>query len=303
MHEQARLTVSNQSLGSAGTVINISVVASHYSTSAQANSAATFKCIDQQCGVSVAAVITQKSKLGRKTSQRPYFRATPTHAANCARAAIAVQSLAFAIPASARTAAPNRNDFPSVWDDPVSRPTKSANLNQTHVPQSSQAAGISTKTKSTGAPGINAGHSKLLESFVLAWIKMTATDSKNAALKAPWNTGGTYYSAFKELSHSNLPAPVSCGTKIFVGTIAHIQRATTGWIFRLNEKFKSKLILEFFIPETVVGASPELLASLIGAEANMRLKKPVIVYALGFFAAKAGTLNLRVEHHQKFYLK
>jgi hypothetical protein len=75
-----------------------------------------------------------------------------------------------------------------------------------------------------------------VEKFAEHWLGMTPSVRASTELNARWNPGGTFESAFWDLSASVLPYGNVSPKRIFRGTLREIQLGTTGYTLKLVER-------------------------------------------------------------------
>ena len=229
MHEQAVLVASHPLLGAAGTPVTIGIVEHHYFDSASANAAASFRCADQHCNVSVRCVIPAQSKSGRKTSPGAYFRGR--HKAGCMRAPVA--AVPVSAPAVATVpASPHRGSIPTVWIAPA--------MAGQAVAGSAPSSGGGSAANGSGRLGHGSGTSQtqsaLIERFADEWLAMNAAVQRTTPLTAPWNPGGTYHSAVHSIGYHPTTDVTGVGERIFGGMLASVRKVKTGYVLTLVEK-------------------------------------------------------------------
>ena len=229
MHEQAVLVASHPLLGAAGTPVTIGMVEHHYADSASANAAASFRCADQHCNVSVRCVIPTPSKSGRKTSPGAYFRGR--HKSGCTRAPVATVVVPAPVVA-AGPASPNRGQVPTVWIAPAAPgPAVVGGTPNDGGGSAPNGAGRLGHGSGTSQP-----QSALIERFANEWLAMNATAQRATSLTAPWNPGGTYHSAVHSISYHPTVDVVGVGERIFGGVLASVLAVKTGYVLSLIEK-------------------------------------------------------------------
>lgn len=229
MHEQAVLVANHPLLGAAGTPVTIGMVERHYADSASANAAASFRCADQHCNVSVRCVIPAPSKSGRKTSPGAYFRGR--HKSGCTRAPVA--TMAAPVPVVAAVpASPNRGQIPTVWIPPaVPGPSVVAG-----APSGGGGSGKSGAGRLGHGSGTSQPQSALVARFADEWLAMNATLQRSTPLTAPWNPGGTYHSAVHSIGYHPTTDVTGVGERIFGGVLATVLAVKTGYVLTLVEK-------------------------------------------------------------------
>ena len=235
MHDQAKLTDGTGAVAATGSYVTIDKVESVYSTSAAANAVEAFECANPACRTKVIAVITQPTKLGRRTSPSSYFRASPKpHVAGCDRQPTgAVPSTGnFSV---TKSASPFKAAVPTIWVAPPVVATGTETIvgagSPTELSSTSHGGRVSSQGTGTGRR-----RSMLIELFARAWQTMSPSDRANTLLQAPWNLGGSYATAFldltREVARGASPSPV----RIYKGTVASIHRGTTGYSLTLAER-------------------------------------------------------------------
>lgn len=229
-HEKARLA-SSSVLGSHGELVSIDAVEQMFDNSSEANSAALFECAS--CGVKVHAVITKNRKRGRKTSPSSYFSSSPKkHEESCNRhPELVAQSSGQAN--ALRPAAPSKDDAPTLWR-PASQATPDSRSGAAEPDSRGDLEAKSTKILSTGNRA-SLRSSQYIEPFASAWHLMSKGERIRRPLRAPWNPGGTYETAFFDLVELPLVEDPESQIRIYSGTVEDLRKVPTGYVVALNE--------------------------------------------------------------------
>jgi hypothetical protein len=105
-------------------------------------------------------------------------------------------------------------------------------------PSSGPGAGASGGFSRMGS-GSSVSTSKLVEMFARPWLNMTKTVRCANPLLAPWNTGGTYDSAFFDL-HTHTFGETAINTEyIFFGEVAKVHLGISGYTITLTQRHAS----------------------------------------------------------------
>ncbi|ALV07716.1 hypothetical protein DES44_1202 [Roseateles depolymerans] len=252
MHDQATLVKGSGRVGAPGTEVTIEAVEAVYTSSSAANAAETFCCAG--CGVSVIAVITDQTKIGRKKSPTSYFRATPvSHKPSC-RPPTAVSKPTTASRPGTKPASPTKASLPTAWDDSPDTTTGPATKGGAGS-TSGAGPGARSGTSMSGA-GTSRSKSKRVERFAAEWKTMPPATRAATELLAGWNAGGTYDSAFFDLSAFLLAGASPTRTAIYRGTIANVRKGTSGYILTLVEKHKDGRELRVWVQNFVSTSGP-----------------------------------------------
>jgi hypothetical protein len=234
MHQQAILTTSHPVLGNIGDPVTIVAVEQLFATSPAANNGIGYKCADANCGIRVRAVITKLSKQ-RKNSPSSYFAAKGTkHVQGCTRQPKPNASTNTHAVATA-PASPNRSARPVIWVDPRQVPA-SGGASVGGGGNAANGNGGSGRGRNSHGSGTTSGRSKMIESYAIEWLSMTTHQKQSENLQAPWNPGGTYFSAFHPIWFYPNTDVNTVGEKIFVGTFKSVIKSKTGYVITLNEK-------------------------------------------------------------------
>lgn len=276
LHEQAVLVSAAPKLGASGSVVSISDVERHYKSSALANSSAQFKCAD--CGVPVHAVIPAHNRKGRKRSPSPYFSSSPKrHHGSCNR--VPIQTASGGKTGSATPGRSVRGTPPSRWIDPGTRNTSGAGTGATSV---SLAGGLNRAASNTHpGTGVSIASSSRVQEFARAWRHMSSITRRATMLKADWNPGSNYESAFADIRTDGPSESPITPARIYLATIASVRAIATGFSVTLNASHADGKVLLIWIQtpcKSKVGGRE--LFSALAAGARLRDAE---VFALGFF--------------------
>lgn len=279
MHDQAELVRGSGILGRPGDGVTIDEVEAAYASSSTANSAEEFRC--SGCGVRVIAVITDPTRRGRKKSPSSYFRATPvSHKSSCRpQATLSTPTTAPTPPT--KPANPNKATRPTAWDD---APDIGAGISTNGSTSSvwGTGPGAGTRTSTVGS-GTSRSKSRRVERFAAEWKTMSSSARAVTELRASWNPGGTYGSAFLDLSTTSLADESPTRTAIYCGTIASIWKGKTGYILTLAERHMNGSELCVWVQNHVSASDPSgkrLWANLVAGT----VQPGSLVFALGEFA-------------------
>lgn len=299
MHEEAILNSAHSVLGPLGKVITIGDVKAVFNSTTAANANESYRCADGKCGVALTAVIIVPKKIDRKTSPASHFRAPSGHKSGCVRVASPTSQTPVQPANGSLPASPASFGFPVVWVDSLaaSGNAKTHGANPAlNTPVGPGSPG-STRQRGTAGTGTSKSRSKVLSMFAAAWKGMNAATQKNTLLQAPWNTGGTYYSAFNNLSYAKHDV-LTLGTKIHVGTISSVTDTGTVYKILLAEKNGlngEALILEVMKADLIAAAGAQLNTALALLSATPPATA-MFAYVLGAFSGSGKTLRLQVPH-------
>lgn len=293
MHQQAKLTTNHPILGNVGDPVSTAALEKLFTSSSQANNDIGYKCADSNCGVRVIAVITKLSKAQRKNSPSSYFSAKPkSHRPGCTRQPNSTNPPTHSV-GTGVTASPSRTSRPTVWVDP-------RNQYVLGVTSNSQAGNSITGTNSgrggrsrTGG-GVSQGRSQMIESYATEWVSMSVQEKHNEKLLAPWNPGGTYFSAFHPIRYYKSVDVVSIGEKIFVGEISNVIKTKTGYVITLSERNSTSETLWIWVQDVTFtyGASGQGLQRLLAnLAANIAMASGRQVFALERFTKQQNNNN------------
>jgi hypothetical protein len=305
MHEEAQLVTDHVLLGQKGDTVTIKSVERHFSTTAQANAGITYKCADANCGVPTTAVITKLKKQSRKNSPSSYFRARRKHIEGCARASKKPTPPTAPVAAAPtdKPASSSRTSYPAVWVDPLITSANSASEKSTDSsgPNAGGRSGISRNKHNTG---ISQGHSQMISRFATDWLSTSAQAQRTMALLAPWNKGGTYYSAFHPIMNWPDKALQDLGRKIFVGMLGSVKSNALSYALVLNDKNVYARTIEVVIPSNILPDSqPGLSLSKTLDNLIKSGSKSTKVFALGEFKHQEGDiLRLEILHPHYIYI-
>lgn len=298
MHQQAVLVTGHSTLGGAGAPVGIDDIERLYPTTTAANIGIAYRCANPNCAVPVIAVITKVAKKGRKNSPSSYFRANRSkpHIKGCSRAPVPPGN---AVPAPATTvtpASPNRTKIPTAWVDPLARANGMSGGSGSNSTTGTPSSG-SQGTRSSNGTGTSQGHSQMVEGFAKQWLSMNSTTQKATPLTAPWNPGGTYYSAFHPIKFRSTIDVSNTGQKLYVGVLDSVVNTATGSVITLHEQNSSGAALEIFVTSAIFlfGAAGSSLRTKLSSLASA--PKPIQIFVLGTFSgANKGTLSLSIPH-------
>jgi hypothetical protein len=281
MHDEAILTKGTGKVAATGGTVTIEAVEKVYTSSAQAKANESFQCADQNCSVSVIAVITQANKLGRKKSPSSYFRAaSKPHKAGCTRKSTGATPPSRPQSGS-KPASPTKGSAPTKWNAPITSAGTSTTGGATTPITPTSGTGTGTGISRSGAGTSNSSSSRI-EKFALSWLAMTPTARASTQLSAPWNPGGSYASGFFDLAATTIANPATSPIRIYRGTIAIIHTGTTGYSLTLTQKDSTGTDLLVWVQNGVATSGPSG-ASLWGRLASGTVAIGTEVFALGQF--------------------
>lgn len=299
MHEQAMLTRDHPKLGGIDGLVTIGDISQEYTTSVAANNAVKVKCANPFCGVKVSIVIPSKTKGLRKTTPSPHFRGV--HAAGCDRKPSSLVSKNDVVSTSL-SANPNRSDVPQVWIDPATTTFGTSGNSSTAINRDT-GVGSGGQGRSSVGQGTSKSQSEMLERFAKAWLGMSQSVRKKELLKAPWNTEGTYASAFHPFEFANTKFLGKIGYKIYTAAVDTISDQNGDICITLKQKVAASVSKLVVIKASTfgVGAAGKALSKILAND----LKPGVFVFALGAFKfnSATGTSELIVTHPYYFYLQ
>ncbi|MEX3984067.1 hypothetical protein AB4Y45_34455 [Paraburkholderia sp. EG287A] len=255
MHDEAILTKGTGKVAATGGTVTIDAVEKVYKSSAQVKANEAFQCADQHCGVSVIAVITQPSKLGRKKSPSSHFRAaSQPHKKGCTR-----KSRGATPPSPSQTgskpASPTKGSAPTKWNAPTLSAGTSTTGGATTPTTPTAGTGAGKGTSQSGA-GTSISSSSRIEKFAQSWTAMTPTARASTQLSAFWNPGDSYASAFFDLAATSITNPAANPMRIYRGTIAKIHHGTTGYSLTLTQKDSAGTELLVWVQDGVATSGP-----------------------------------------------
>lgn len=280
MHAEAILKKGSGKIAGTGSLVTIDAVEKVYKSSAAANAVETFICADGECGVAVLAIITQRSKAGRKKSPSSYFRASPKpHRPGCTRRASGTATNTPAVTGS-KSASPIKASVPSIWREAeTSSGPKTIDTSgsvSTHTKGGSSGGYLSSGT------GTNRRSSNSVEVFATYWKDMASSRRRSKQLTAGWNTGDTYESAFVNLISQPLAGSVPSRKKIYYGSISRIHSGTSGFSLTLSQTHSSGVELLIWVKK-ITEDSGSLGASLWKRLSHGGVALGSEVFALGQF--------------------
>lgn len=246
-HEQTELITAVAGLGAVGDFVSTEAVEGLFSSTASANAVAKFRYADAKCRTAVRIIIPAKSKAGRKKSPSSYFSTSPAkHKVGCTRRAPMREGDSSA-GATTRPAAPHRSEMPAVWV------SNSGEENKASVSSSSDAASTASwrSRVSTVGGGRSIGRVATVKKLAGHWETAPPSLRASAPLKAAWNPGGTYGSAFFELSASPPSDSPSTAEHVLVGTVDSIVSGKTGFTIVLHERHGDGLPLWVWLKDIV----------------------------------------------------
>lgn|GEM_PF-3476277 len=235
-HEQAViLNVDNRLGKNPYDLVSIDEIENCYATT-QAAKVNSFVCANSSCGVSVTAVITQKKRLNRKRSPSSYFAAKPnSHIVGCDR-----QPKPKELHQSeSGSIAPKeeKSKYRTKWIDPRSQSGSSGSQEPIDAPASSEGDSGSGRGKVSGVTSNkpSQGQSSLVKRFAEDWLSMTVRERRSTPLDAPWNVGGSYFSALVPLVFYKKREIDGLGERIYSGILKDVVQGRTGITLVLQE--------------------------------------------------------------------
>ena len=106
------------------------------------------------------------------------------------------------------------------------------------------------------------GHSSLVKRFAVDWLSMTIRKRQSTPLDAPWNIGGSYFSALVPLEFYKNHEIDGLGERIYSGTLKEAVQDRTGitlvlqephftglpfWIWLTNQTFCERKCTTFLV--------------------------------------------------------
>lgn len=266
-HDLAILTTGHPELGEAGEVISIDRVRDVLNAAPPGEIQVSFKCAD--CGVPVSPVLPLEFKRGRQRTPSPYFSATRTpHQEGCTREPVD-RPMEEQRPAG---------DVPTAWDDPSPR------VSAGELAKANPLAGTRPEEH---APGSATGQrrTRLVSDLAHAWLKLSEAERDHTDLKAHWNEGGTYQSAFFDLSSAKEIQAEAQGERVFVGHLKRVASGGRGPSIVLQEKEHSGEELRVWVLPAALQVG--LKGAQLQRELDSLAKSPAArVFVLGKFQRK-----------------
>lgn len=120
-------------------------------------------------------------------------------------------------------------------------------------------------------------------------------ERRQSPLTAPWNPGGSYYSAFFPLRYYPKIPVETLPESIFVGAFKSLVKGTTGYVITLAEIHPDGLDLRIWIQNPTFKVQPggPALQATLEDLVNIRSQQPVTIYALGAFSKQIATTGNR----------
>lgn len=306
MHQEAIVDLGITPWGGKGNLVNIQDLEKHYKTSQAANAGITYCCANPNCNIPVKAVITMVSKLGRKKSPSPYFHAKyrkQKHVIGCSHFSIS-PTVTTAISGGTQPASPNRKKAPAIWIDPLN-PTVNVVGGGGGTAATNSSNSSSSNTRGMRGNNTSKGQSKKVEVFAKEWLQKNVPQQKLEPLIAPWNTEGTYYSAFHSFyptAGSRSTSVSAIGRKIYIGMVANITKNASDFIITLQVKDSTGAPLKIHVQQTAFqcGSPSNALSAKLNGLVNPTNHQ---VFALGDFVFDAsGEYILSVQHPHYIYI-
>ena len=277
-HEIAILASASLGPYASGAVLTIDQVKAICANTGAARGV-RFVCAD--CGVPVHAVIPRPYVRTRKTTPSAYFSSSPAaHRVGCTRLPVSVPQLGNAT--DQRAPRPRLGPVPVVWRDP----RLESSVIRAKPPPNPAALGasprgqrVSGKSKGT----VSEPTSELVSSFAEAWQVLSAPERAASPLIAEWNLGGTYDTAFFDLS---APPPTwhpRSPMLIYVGAVAAVKAIATGFQITLQSRHASGREMRIWLQARALNRSA-VGASLIAALHAGSIQPDMTIFALGEFA-------------------
>lgn len=286
MHDEAILISGSGKVASPGSLVMIGSVERVYKFTGAVNGLERFKCADKTCGVPVIAVIIQPKKHGRKKSPSSHFRASPMpHRPGCTRKASGVATSNL-LGGGANPASPTKGPFPTKWTSPLKVTSISAASGPLSSGRTSNSASSTGNRRSRSGAGTSKSSSSRVERFASSWDAMTPTLRTSTELTAPWNPGGTYASAFRDLAMNPLGGKGPTPMRIYKGTATRVHRGSSGYLIWLSERHSNGEELVFWIQNGVETSGPSGAALWARLTANADVVGSA-VFALGAFTREA----------------
>lgn len=276
-HAKAELAQNDSLLGPQGTLVGIQDVENAYRTADAAKVATTFRCAD--CRVSVLPVIPRRNVPNRLKSPSPHFRATSGHRTGCTRLPTVVQAVGPT--ANQMSGRPGRAVFPTNWRDAL--PSGPGPVVST--PGRGPLAAPSTSVRGARVSGPGNGTSRqsstYVQAFAEAYIGMSAATRATAALKASWNPGGTYDTAFVGVGAKTVKG-TQPPERIYFGEIATVYPGKSGYVLTLTHRHDDGKLLRIWL-QKVIATKPAPGPQLWSDLTQGAIKPGMAVFALGEF--------------------
>ena len=143
------------------------------------------------------------------------------------------------------------------------------------------------------APGVgySVGSTSLLERIARPYLTMTGPQLRATSLKASWNPGGTYDTAFLVPGPGTVSMSPETEELVYVGDIAAIYKGKSGFLLTLSVKHADGNDLRIWIQNSLASVAPGG-PQLWDRLANGSITNGMIIFALGKFARQttSGTL-------------
>lgn len=308
MHQEAIVDLGITPWGGKGTPVNIQDLEKHYITTQSANTGITYCCADPSCSVPVKAVITEVNKPGRKKSPSSYFRAKyrkQKHVIGCSHSSTS-STVTTTITGGTQPASPKRTKAPAIWIDPLINPAVNVVGGRGGTAATNSSNSSSNNTRGIRGNNTSKGQSKKVEVFAKNWGPMNVQQQKLEPLFAPWNTGGTYYSAFHsfyQTASSQQTSVSNIGTKIYVGMVGTLTKTASDFIITLQAKDSTGATLKIHVQQSAFqfGRPSNALSKKLNGFVNFTNLR---VFALGEFIrdTSSNELILSVLHPHYIYI-
>jgi hypothetical protein len=302
-HEQAVILNVDYKLGKKPyDLVSIDEIEKCYTTT-QAAKVNSYICANPSCGVSVTAVITQKNKLNRKRSPSSYFAAKPkSHIDGCDRQPKPKDS--HQTGAGSTSPKEQKSKYRTKWVDPRSQASSGGNMGavDTQTPPKGGVGDGRGKVRNSTSDKPSQGQSSLVKRFAEDWLSMTVRKRQSTPLDAPWNVGGSYFSALVPLEFYKNREIEGLGERIYSGALKEVVQGRTGITLVLQEPHFTGLPFWIWITSQTFseGRSGSLLHTELDALIKADSQKEYRVFALGEFIKQTrGTrswLSLQINH-------
>lgn len=302
-HEQAVILNADNKLGKKPyDLVSIDEIEKYYATTlaAKVNS---YICANPSCGVSVTAVITQKNKLDRKRSPSSYFSAKPkSHIVGCDRQPKPKNSQQCE--SGSANPKEEKSKYRTKWVDPRSQTSQGGNDGSVGA-QAPSEGGLGNgrgKVRGSISEKPSQGQSSLIKRFAEDWASMTVQERRSTNLDAPWNNGGTYFSAFVPLEFYRNRKIENLGELIYSGILKEAVQGRTGITLVLREPHSTKRPFWIWITNQTFneGTSGTLLNDELNDLIKKDIEKEYRIFALGEFITQERETNswwsLQVNH-------
>jgi hypothetical protein len=146
----------------------------------------------------------------------------------------------------------------------------------------------------------------MVSSFAKDWRKNSKQNQKSMPLRADWNPGGNYESAFHSIGHwrNNATLP-ELGQKIFVGVLQAIALDGASFSLALSDHMHAGASVEIYVPSHVLsmGKAGIALHRTLSALSE-RTQVGGTIFALGIFQQYGdNVVRLPIPHPHYLYVE